>query len=96
MVNPLAFITETDSDRNGERPGAPETPEPFEKARTEDANGPKEVRTKRGNTDTALVIWRCRETKELGTKIKKGNLGLFFRPKTSFFCFEHHICKGIS
>ena len=56
MVNPLAFITETDSDRNGERPGAPETPEPFEKARTEDANGPKEVRTKRGNTDTALVI----------------------------------------
>ena len=35
--------------------------------------------------------WRCRETKELGTKINKGNLGLFFRPKTSFFCFEHHI-----
>jgi hypothetical protein len=38
---------------------------------------------------------RCRETKELGEKIKKGNLGLFFRPKTSFFCFEHPICKGI-
>ena len=32
---------------------------------------------------------RCRETKELGTKIQKGDLGLFFRPKTSFFCFEH-------